>query len=197
MPSHKVGDKTDVILAGAEQEFVSCGYAAASMDRIAVAAGVSKPTLYSYFRDKAGLFAGLIQEMIQSEKMRPVVDREKLFEMSARDCLTYIATVALDRVSGKQPLFTLIRLIIAESGRFPRLAQAFVKNGEKPILDELTYLFANHPEINASDPEVAARCFQGSIVYHIILQEILHGEEVIPLARDRFISGLVDTILNQ
>ena len=49
-------DKEELILQGALQVFMTQGYTAASMDRIAAAAGVSKSTLYSYFRDKEGLF---------------------------------------------------------------------------------------------------------------------------------------------
>lgn len=54
-------DKEEVILQGALQVFTHQGYAAASMDRIAAAAGVSKSTLYSYFRDKEGVFVALVQ----------------------------------------------------------------------------------------------------------------------------------------
>ncbi|MGC1247708.1 MAG: TetR/AcrR family transcriptional regulator, partial [Spirulinaceae cyanobacterium] len=46
-PSKNKSDKGQAILAGALQVFTKHGYAAASMDRIASAAGVSKPTLYS------------------------------------------------------------------------------------------------------------------------------------------------------
>ena len=48
--------KAEAILAGAMQEFLKHGYAAASMDKIAKAAKVSKATVYSYFDDKENLF---------------------------------------------------------------------------------------------------------------------------------------------
>lgn len=197
LAKHKAVDKAGVILAGAMQEFMTCGYAAASMDRIAVAAGVSKPTLYSYFRDKAGLFAALIQQMTQGSRKSRLLEKEQLLQLPLRDSLKQIATVSLNKMSGKQPLFTLIRLIIGESGRFPALAQTFVRNGEKPMLEELSYLFANHRDLKAGDPEVLARCFHGSIVHYIILQEILHGRDILPMERDRFINGLIDLIVGE
>jgi AcrR family transcriptional regulator len=193
----KATDKAEAILSGAMQEFVTSGYAAASMDRIAVAAKVSKPTLYSYFRDKAGLFAALIAQMTQGAPQSRMVELDRLLQIPLRDGLKQIATTTLEKLSGKQPLFTVIRLIIGESGRFPALAQTFVRNGEKPILKELTDLFANHPDIKAGDPEVLARCFHGSIVHYIIIQEILHGREILPLERDRFVNGLIDIILGE
>jgi AcrR family transcriptional regulator len=191
-PKQKVADKAEAILTGAMQEFMACGYAAASMDRIAVAAGVSKPTLYSYFRDKEGLFTALIQQMTQSDRL---LDEERFLQHPIRDSLKLMAIDFLDKFSGEQPLLTLLRLIIGESGRFPDLAQTFVRNFEKPTLEKMSYLFAHHPDINVSDPEITARFFIGSIVHYVIVQEILHGREILPLERDRFVDGLIDLIV--
>jgi len=59
----KSAEKTEAILDGAMREFLTHGYAATSMDRVAAAAGVSKATVYSHFQDKEGLFAALIQQL--------------------------------------------------------------------------------------------------------------------------------------
>lgn len=200
LPKHKTVHKTEVILTGAMQEFMTTGYAAASMDRIAVAAGVSKPTLYSYFRDKAGLFAALVQQIVKGDrkpKLLELLDDDNLLQMPLREGLRQIATVVLKQLSGEQPLFNLIRLIIGESGRFPLLAQTFVRNAQKPLLEQLSYLFAHHPDFKGTDPEVAARCFHGSIVFYIIIQEILHGRDILPMERDRFINGLINLIVGE
>jgi TetR/AcrR family transcriptional regulator, regulator of autoinduction and epiphytic fitness len=191
-PKQKVADKAAAILTGAMQEFMACGYAAASMDRIAVAAGVSKPTLYSYFQDKEGLFTALIQQMTQSDR---ILDEARFLQHPIRDSLKLMVIDFLDKFSGEQPLLTLLRLIIGESGRFPDLAQTFVRNFEKPTLEKMSYLFAHHPDINVSDPEITARFFVGSIVHYVIVQEILHGREILPLERDRFVDGLIDLIV--
>ncbi len=188
----KAADKAETILAGAMQEFVNCGYAAASMDRIAVAAGVSKPTLYTYFQGKEGLFTALIQQMSQSDR---ILDDERFLQHPIRDSLRFIAIDFLDKFSADQPLLTLFRLIIGESGRFPSLAQTFVKNFEKPIFEKLSCLFAQHPEVNVADPEITARLFVGSMVHYGIVQEILQGREILPLDRDRFVNGLIDIIV--
>lgn len=193
----KATDKAGAILAGALQEFISGGYAAASMDRIAAAAGVSKPTLYSYFRDKEGLFTALIQRITQGRSQRASEKVEQLLQQPLRDGLKQLAMDMPNRRSGPQPLFVLVRLIVGESGRFPVLAQAFVRNAEKPVLDHLAYLFTHHPESKAKDPEVMARCFHGSIAHYVILQEILHGKDIIPMEFERFIDGLIDIIAGQ
>jgi AcrR family transcriptional regulator len=193
-PKQKVAEKAEAILAGAMQEFVNCGYAAASMDRIAVAAGVSKPTLYSYFQGKEGLFTALIQQMSQSDR---VLEQNRFLESPIRDSLKQLAIDLLDKLSGAQPLLTLLRLIIGESGRFPELAQTFVRNFEQPNLETMSDLFAQHPDLNLADPEITARFFIGSIVHYSIVQEMLHGREILPLERDRFVNGLIDLIVGE
>jgi len=50
-------DQRAQILAAAAQLFASRGYTAATMNEVAAACGVSKPTLYHYVRDKHDLLA--------------------------------------------------------------------------------------------------------------------------------------------
>jgi AcrR family transcriptional regulator len=50
------------LLESALQCFAHCGYAATSVQRIVSRARVSKPALYYYFPDKAGLFQALVDE---------------------------------------------------------------------------------------------------------------------------------------
>src|ERR1700748_1307563 len=50
------------IIEGANQIFLARGFDAASMADIAKAAGVSKGTLYVYFKSKEQLFASIVQQ---------------------------------------------------------------------------------------------------------------------------------------
>ena len=50
------------ILRAALKRFANGGYAATSVQQIVGDAKVSKPALYYYFRDKAGLFQALVSE---------------------------------------------------------------------------------------------------------------------------------------
>ena len=187
--------KTEAILCGAMQVFMNKGYAAASMDRIAVAAGVSKPTLYSYFKDKEGLFTALIEQKVLGDTIPKILGDSKFLQQPLHKSLKQIATILLDKFSSEQELTTLLRLLIGESSRFPNLAQTFVRNIEQPVLQQLTRLFSDHPDFQVDDPEVTARFFQGSIIHYVLIQEILHGREILPMERDRFIDGLIDTIV--
>jgi AcrR family transcriptional regulator len=61
------------ILQAARKRFAHCGYAAASVQQIVNDAKVSKPTLYYYFKDKAGLFEALVHEA-HDERYRLMVE---------------------------------------------------------------------------------------------------------------------------
>ena len=52
------------IVAAAVSEFASQGYAAASVVRIARAAGISKPLVYQYFGSKDGLYLVCLHEVV-------------------------------------------------------------------------------------------------------------------------------------
>lgn len=181
------------------QVFITHGYAAASMDQIAVTAGVSKPTLYNYFKNKEGLFTALIEQMVLGDSIHNLFgDLEAVrgfIELPLRDSLKQLAHLLLEHFSNDKPLLTLFRLLIGESGRFPNLAQTFIRNIEQPLLEELTHLFANHPDLKITDPALTARFFHGCIVHYVIVQEILHGRDIIPLERNYFINNLIDLLL--
>lgn len=177
--------------------FTTQGYAAASMDRIAAAAGVSKPTLYRYFQDKEGLFVALMQHLTQNS-------RQILFslptnpnpEMPPEKMLHHMATSVLTEFSGNQAFLTLMRLIIGESERFPELARTFLREIQKPLLEKLSGYLASQPQLNFPDPMVAARMFAGSLVHYLILQNIMHGSDIIPLERNRMVDGLIAMMMS-
>lgn len=189
-------DKANSILAGAFEIFTSQGFAAASMARIAKAAGVSKPTLYSYFQDKEGLFVALVQQLMhKSDQMVFNLPIGGEMPSSPEAMLRKIATSMLNQASNNKPFLTLMRLIIGESEKFPELAQAFVRVLTKPMLERMTAYLTNHPQLEFSDPEVAARTFAGALVHYLIVQEMLGGKKSMPLECDRMVDGLVELMM--
>ena len=58
-------DQRDAILAAAAALFAHRGYSATSMNQVAEACGVSKATLYHYFRDKYALLVQISEEHVQ------------------------------------------------------------------------------------------------------------------------------------
>ena len=65
--------KRQVILNGAVAVFTECGYDTASMDKIAVVAGVSKRTVYNHFQSKEILFQTIVDDFIkQQDEKKPI-----------------------------------------------------------------------------------------------------------------------------
>lgn len=187
--------KAEAILDGAMQEFLAHGYAATSMDRVAKTAGVSKATVYSHFGDKENLFNAVIQGLAR-DKFQTVLGLQKL-QSSKKDpkiVLRSLATQMLENAGGDRTFQDFIRIIIGESGRFPELAQAYVRNIAKPGIESLTQYFKSHPELNLNDPEATVRVFVGALVYFVMLQEMMHGKEILPLEGDRLVDTLTDLI---
>jgi TetR/AcrR family transcriptional regulator, regulator of autoinduction and epiphytic fitness len=190
-------EKTKAILEGGMQEFLTHGYAATSMDRVAIAAKVSKATVYSHFQDKESLFIALIQGMVE-QKFQSVfgLADTKVFQIPPQTTLRNFANRALDLGETDPQFINFMRLIFGESGRFPELARAFVRNIEQTAFSKLCHYFTNCPKLELADPEATARIFVGSIVHFTIVQEMMHGKDIVPMERDRLIDSLIDLIIN-
>ncbi|OLP19235.1 TetR family transcriptional regulator [Leptolyngbya sp. 'hensonii'] len=188
-------DKAEQVLIGAMQEFLKHGYAATSMDRVASAAGVSKATVYSHFQDKEGLFNALIKRL--AEKKFAQVYGEQPLQGEPQFLLRQLAKKALDELQTDPEHLAFVRLVIGESGRFPQLAQTFVQNLAKPGIETMAHYLAAHPELNLPDPEAIARILVGSVVYFEMLQEMLHGKEILPMESDRLINALEYLLLGR
>lgn len=188
-------EKAEAILAGAMQEFLAHGYAATSMDRVAAAAGVSKATVYSHFQDKEGLFTALIRQLAQEKFQAVFTPQDSHLEGEPSVVLRHLATTMLDNAMSDRQLHNFMRVVVSESGRFPELARAYVDNLAKPLIEILNRYLAR--ELNLRDPEATVRVIVGTLVYHIILQELMHGKDILPMERDRLVDTLVHLVAPQ
>lgn len=180
--------KTAQILRGAMVEFLQRGYAAASMDRVAAAAGVSKATVYSHFADKEALFIALVEKMAKErfQSVRAMLDESQEPRLAIRRLLT----IAMDDCCGNEEFHNFKRVLVGESGRFPELAKTFVEHLSKPGVEAIAEYFEQNPAFNFPDPEAMARIVIGSLVNFAMLQKILHGDEIMPMDQTRMIDAL-------
>jgi AcrR family transcriptional regulator len=191
--------KQEAILDGAIAEFLSHGYAAASMDRIAATAGVSKATVYSHFQSKENLFVALIERLVADKfalLLNPRMVKQQL-DSPPRLFLQKVAQMFLEQ-PGKDPeVVNFLRMVIGESGRFPELARAFVSALTATGLRSITFYFENCPQLQIADPEATARIFIGAIAHFVLTQRVLYGAEIIPLSEERFVNTLVNLIVQE
>jgi len=112
------------IIEAAVATFAERGFAAARLDEIAARAGITRGTLYLYFKSKEDLFKAAVRELMVPALQRR--DAERSTPTSAAELLErFITTVprALD-TSGAA---AIPKLVIAEAHNFPELARFYFK----------------------------------------------------------------------
>jgi AcrR family transcriptional regulator len=120
--AERQAQRREAILAAALDEFSARGFAAARLDDVAKRAGVAKGTIYLYFRDKESLFQELVRSMLS-----PIVGQVEaapMIDLPARMVIEMIAEVFVREVFGTRRQ-DVIRLIITEGQRFPKLAEIY------------------------------------------------------------------------
>lgn len=117
------------ILDAATHLFLSQGYGATSIEAIARRARISKRTFYHRFRDKPELFVAVVHRII--DRLRPPAD-VPLLEGDMEEILRRLAGIIL-RASLSPPAIALNRMLVAESGRFPKLGAVTTGATEEAI----------------------------------------------------------------
>lgn len=149
------------ILDAALKVFAAQGYTGASMDAVAAEAGVTKPTLYSYFPSKESLF----QEMMLG-KRDVMLD---VFEHPSGDMVADLLVFAwayADTVM-RPEMLALARLIIGEVQRFPEIGRAYQASGPDHLLRGIMrYLDSQRRagRLAFEDAELAAQDLWGLIL---------------------------------
>jgi AcrR family transcriptional regulator len=146
------------ILEGARRMFLAQGFDAASMGAIARQAGVSKGTLYVYFKSKEELFEAIVEEQCRAEA-------EQIFTLDRQ------APIAseLQRVGEELTRFLCrpdgvpgLRTIIAIADRMPEIGAQFYAAGPARGIGSLKRYLEDKiaaGALEAHDSEVAAAQF--------------------------------------
>src|ERR1700761_7277297 len=119
--TRRKNERPGEILDAALRVFAEKGFSAARMEDIAKAAGVTKGTIYLYFENKEQVFKSLVLELIGGV-MSGVETHMSAYQGPVNELLRFvlknIAVVMLhsDRIA-------LPKIIIAEAGNFPALAE--------------------------------------------------------------------------
>ena len=135
--AQRAAARRDAILAAALDEFAAQGFAAARLDDVAKRAGVAKGTIYLYFADKETLF----QELIRAQ-LSPVVGgviHASHADIPLRQFAEQLIEVFVREVFGTRRK-DVIRLIITEGPRFPKLAEFYYREVIARVLEAVRAL---------------------------------------------------------
>ena len=176
--------------SAAHRLFLRQGYLATSVDAILAEAGISsKETLYRYYASKEALFTDVLSHLTMeqpgfAEKLAALPAPQDL--PSLQQALKLVCRELLSMMS--QPGYLpLVRMIIAESSRFPQLGTLFFSTVTQRGLAIITALLqaARGQQIIADmDFDAVAHTLLGGLLTYVIMNLVL-GKETHPPALDR------------
>lgn len=179
------------IRAAAHRLFLRHGYLATSTDAIMAEAGIaSKETLYRHYASKEELFVDVLGQLTLeqpglSSRLSEIPAPRDL--QSLRQALSTLAREILSIMIQPEYL-ALLRIIIAETPRFPQLGQLFRATVPQRGLFMLTALLQQAREQNIIadvDFDAATRALLGGLLTYALLDIFLAGEDTHPPSLER------------
>lgn len=187
------------LLAAALDLFVEKGFAATRVEEVAHRAGVSKGTLFLYFSSKEELFKAVVRENI-SNRFTEWGEELQAFEGTSEELIRYCFSSWWERV-GATKASGIHKLMIAEAGNFPELAQFFQQEVIQPGNDLLRRIIqrgVERGELRPVDPVYGLYSLLAPMVY---LNLWKHGKGIcgdarITLDPQQYLDSQLQTILH-
>jgi len=156
--------KRERVVDAATRLFLEEGYGATGMDAIAKEADVSKATVYSYYADKASLFADVMVRMC--EEIGGPAQMQDVAGATPEATLRAIALHGVHRVleAVRRQIF---QRVMAESRQFPELGRKFWETGPGRIEGALARYLADAKRrglLDVDDPARVAALLLGQIM---------------------------------
>jgi AcrR family transcriptional regulator len=121
--TRRKNERPGEILDAALRVFSEKGFAAARMEDIAKAAGVTKGTIYLYFENKESVFKNLVLDLV-GDVLGDIEMHMVAYQGPVRDLLKFaLKNIAMVMVQSDR--VALPKIIIAEAGNFPALAEFY------------------------------------------------------------------------
>jgi AcrR family transcriptional regulator len=123
--AEKSAARREAILAAALEEFSAQGFAATRMDDVAKRAGVAKGTIYLHFQDKEELFQDLVRTMLVP--LVGALEAARPGDQPVRVLIEAFIDLFVREVYGTRRR-DMLRLVMTEGPRFPKLAEFYFHN---------------------------------------------------------------------
>ncbi|MDR3516141.1 MAG: TetR/AcrR family transcriptional regulator C-terminal domain-containing protein [Azospirillaceae bacterium] len=160
------------ILQAATEVFLENGFGGATIDLVVTRAGASKSSIYSFFGDKEGLFAAIIEDC--SRRLMEAFLTIDVTGVGIPNALTQIARRYLE-ITLAPDVMGIFRLILAEGIRFPAHARTFFRLGPDRNCAHLAGILRTWQRrglITVDDPEITAAQFLGAVAGELHLRAV-------------------------
>lgn len=184
------------ICAAALDVFTEKGFAAAKLDDIARRAGVSKGTLYLYFKDKDELFRAVIRDTIAPD-IDSVSGLVVASDMPFADCVRMLLK-RFAEISAKVPVGAVAKMVVGESRNFPKLAKVWhdeVVSKALGLIVALIQKAQDRGEVRGGDPRLQAFSLMGPMMIAILWRETLQPAGGAPIDIEAMANQHCETIL--
>ncbi len=198
-PSKKWERRSDArpkeLISAALQLFAQRGFAGTRLEDVAAKAGVSKATVYLYFKNKEDLFAAVAREAVTPslDQAQELVDA---FHGPTADLLRTFVALLERKLDG--PLPALIKLIVAESGNFPKLAQLWANVGPRPglaLIQRILKRGIERKELRPFNPEHVAPLIVAPIILLAIWKQAFAPHTDFQLNPQLLLTEHVETLM--
>ncbi|HJS39996.1 MAG TPA: TetR/AcrR family transcriptional regulator, partial [Sphingomicrobium sp.] len=162
------------ICAAALEVFAEKGFAAARLEEIARRAGVSKGTLYLYFKDKEDLFRAVVRDTVA-----PNIEVIRASLAKAEIPFAQVIRLFLPRfaeITGRVPVGAVAKMVIGESRNFPELAKVWHDHVASKAIGMIAELIAQAQakgEVRPGDPRLHAFTLMGPMLMGLLWRETL------------------------
>ena len=200
-PTREEAEARDArLLDVATSLFMERGFDGTSIDAVAEAAGVSKPTVYARYRDKRDLFVAVLRGRIRkwlapisaAAEAQAIETNPKSIKTTLHELSRHMVAYTLAPEAG-----ALQRILSAQAVQFPELAKLANEEGWLRTVRGVSSILrqsAARGQIKVDDPELAADMFLNLVLGHC-KRLALYGIAADPKIMERHRKAAVDFFL--
>jgi AcrR family transcriptional regulator len=187
--------RPDEILAAALASFAERGFAATRLEDVAARAGVSKGTLYLYFKGKEELFEAVVRATLL-----PNLERVEALAASSEGPSALLLERLLLTIAGVMDsrVGAIPKLVIAEAGNFPELARFYldevVRRGLR-LIGMILKRGIERGEFRAVDVDHAVFCVIGPMLLAALWKNSLEAYDDAPMDTQALVRAHLDLLL--
>jgi AcrR family transcriptional regulator len=190
--------RSEEISAAALRVFARRGLHQTTLDEVAKEAGVSKGTIYLYFKNKEDLLIAAAQQVVPTLDELVSKRSTAAAEEDLDDMLRAVARTMYRRFCTPTYL-AFFGLIAAETLRHPEWGQLYFERIVLALnrrLAELLQKAMANGIARKLDPILIARAFAGMFLIMAVTQEHLGGKHLTPFSEKHIVDSLTDLFLH-
>ena len=189
--------RPEEILDAALHVFGEQGFARTRLEDVAKRAGVSKGTLYLYFKSKEDLFREMARFCV-SASLAEGEEFVRTFQGTTRDLLEQFIRRYWAKMNDPVNL-RLVRVVHLELTNFPELARFYfqeVITQMRSLIQSIIQLGIERGEFRTVNPGFDARALQILCAQLAQYQHHFRAYDLHPMSHDELQSGIIDLYLN-